>query len=80
MFDSNNLGGINPSGIVSTSMEDDHGAFRSRLQVSEVTVEVEPIPLGVVVSVLPHVLESSILEDQPVVAPGGVTVVGNVQT
>ena len=75
-----NLGGINPGRIVSTSMEDDHGPLWGRLQVCEVTLEVETILLGVVVSVLSHVLEASVFEDEAVVAPGGVTVVGHVQT
>ena len=75
-----NLGGINSGRIVSTGMQDDHGSFRSGLQVCEVTLEVEPILLGVVVAILPHVLEPSVFEDEAVVAPGGITVVGDVPT
>ena len=81
MFQSaSDLGRINSGGVVSTSVEDDHGPLRSSLQVSEVALEVETVPLGVVVPVLSHVLESSVFEDEAVITPGWVTVVGHVET
>ena len=70
------LGWIHPSRVVGTGVEDDHRARGEGLEVSQHALNVQAVGLGVIVPVFGHVLETSVLEYEAVVAPCGVTVVG----
>ena len=64
--------------VVSTGMKNDDGSARSRFQILDESSEIQAILLGIIVSVLPDILEASILEDESMVSPCWVTVVGNI--
>ena len=72
------LGGVHACGIVCACVEDDDRPGGGGLQILDETIEIQRICLGIIVSVLPDILEPGILENKSMIAPGRIAVVGNI--
>ena len=73
------LSGIHTSGVVGAGVQDDHGAWGEGFEVSQHAFYVEGVGLGVIVSIFVDILKASILEDETMIAPCWVAVVGIVE-